>query len=281
MLHDAPGVHHGDVVGAVGHHPEVVRDQDHAHRPFALECGQEIQNLGLQGDVEPGGRFVGQHQLRSAGQGDGDHDPLAHAARQLVGVVPHPLLGSGNADRGEQGDGRIVGGTAVEAQADAQGLGQLAVNAHDGVERRHGVLEDDGHLRPPHIAELVGGERHELVAGEADGPRPLQVDVGEKAHDGPGEDGLARARLAHDAQRLAPVQGQGDAVVGLHQSAGGTEAGAQVLDVEQRLLEFGRVGEDEVRRLPLPEDHRFPARTSKRERSRSAIRFRATSSRKM
>ena len=99
LLDDAAGVHHDDVVGAVGHHAEVVGDEDHAHGPLALLGGQEVEDLGLHGDVEAGGGLVGQEQLGPARQGDGDHDPLAHAARELVGVVAHALLGGGDADR--------------------------------------------------------------------------------------------------------------------------------------------------------------------------------------
>ncbi len=82
-LHDAPGVHDHDVVGPVGHHPEVVGDQDDRHVALPLQVGQQIEDLGLHGDVEAGGGLVGHDQPGSAGQGDGDHHPLAHTARQL------------------------------------------------------------------------------------------------------------------------------------------------------------------------------------------------------
>ena len=94
VLDDPAGVHDGDLVGAAGHHAEVVGDEDHGHGTLPLLGGQEVEDLGLHRDVETGGGLVGQQQLGAAGQGDGDHDPLAHAARQLVGVVPHAALGS-------------------------------------------------------------------------------------------------------------------------------------------------------------------------------------------
>ena len=82
------GVHDDDVVGAGGHHPEVVGHQDHRHVPLPLQLGQQVEDLGLHGHVEAGGRLVGQQQSRGAGDGDGDHHPLAHAARELAGDRP-------------------------------------------------------------------------------------------------------------------------------------------------------------------------------------------------
>ena len=54
------------------------------------------QVLGLDGDVEAGGRLVGDEQARLAGDGDGAHDALAHAARELVGILPDALGGGGD-----------------------------------------------------------------------------------------------------------------------------------------------------------------------------------------
>ena len=70
-------------------------DEDHGHVPLALLVLQQVEDLGLDGDVERGGGLVGEQQLRTAGQGDGDHHPLAHAAGQLVGVLRSRRSGSG------------------------------------------------------------------------------------------------------------------------------------------------------------------------------------------
>ena len=87
LLHDLAGVHHGDLVGAAGDDAEVVGDEDHRHVAVALLVGEQVEDLGLDGDVERGGGLVGEEQLRAAGQRDGDRDALAHAAGQLVGVL--------------------------------------------------------------------------------------------------------------------------------------------------------------------------------------------------
>ena len=52
-----------------------------------LQVAQQFQNLRLDRDVERRGRFVGDQQPRPAGDGDGDHDALAHAAGQSVRII--------------------------------------------------------------------------------------------------------------------------------------------------------------------------------------------------
>ena len=58
-LDDAAGVHDHDPVGDVGDHAEVVGDeQDRGAEPVA-QVAQHVEDAGLHGDVERGGRLVG------------------------------------------------------------------------------------------------------------------------------------------------------------------------------------------------------------------------------
>src|SRR3989449_3333993 len=91
-LHDLAGVHHRDLVAHLGDDPEVVRDEDQRDAGRALEILQQIQVLELDGDVEVGGRLVGDDDPRAPRLGDGADDALAHAAAHLVGKVLHPPL---------------------------------------------------------------------------------------------------------------------------------------------------------------------------------------------
>ena len=52
-----------------------------------LEVGEQVQDLRLHGDVQRGGRLVGDQQRRVVDQGHRDHRPLAHAAGELVRVL--------------------------------------------------------------------------------------------------------------------------------------------------------------------------------------------------
>ena len=69
----------------------------------------QLEDLGLDRDVEGGGRLVGEQQRRAARQRDRDHHALAHAARQLVRVLIEPSLGLGDADVAQQLDRRSRG----------------------------------------------------------------------------------------------------------------------------------------------------------------------------
>ena len=97
-LDDAAGVHHQHAVGGFRDHAHVVGDDDDRHAELVAQVEQQVEHLRLDGDVERGGRLVGDQQARPAGERHGDHHPLAHAAGQLVRVVAEPLRRRGNAD---------------------------------------------------------------------------------------------------------------------------------------------------------------------------------------
>ena len=149
-------------------------------------------------------------QPRGAGQGDGDHDPLAHAARELRRVGLVALDGGGDAHLHEEGERRLLGLGLGELEMDLQRFGDLVADPLHGVERRHGVLEDHGDLGAPELAQLVVGRVEDLRAVVAHRPRLGGREPGEQAHDGPGQHRLARAGLADEPEGLALLQGERD-----------------------------------------------------------------------
>ena len=68
----------------------------------------QFQDLRLDRDVQRGGRLVGDDQLGLAGQRDGDHDALAHAAGKLVRILLQPARRIGDADQAQQLDRALV-----------------------------------------------------------------------------------------------------------------------------------------------------------------------------
>src|SRR5262245_10987381 len=70
LLDDLAGIHHGHPVAHPGHDAEVVGDEDEGHARLALDVLEEIQILGLDGDVEVRGGLVGDDQARAPGQRD-------------------------------------------------------------------------------------------------------------------------------------------------------------------------------------------------------------------
>ena len=87
VLHHLAAVHHQRLDTAPGHHPEIVGDEDHPHVEFLLNRSQKSQNLGLNGYIKGGGRFIGDDQRRAAHQSHGNHDPLPQTTRKLMRVL--------------------------------------------------------------------------------------------------------------------------------------------------------------------------------------------------
>ena len=104
-LEDRAGVQHVDAVAHREGDAQVVRDEDHAHPTGHLGAPQQVEDLGLGGDVERGRRFVGEQQLRVAGQRRGEGDPLAHPTGQLE-RVPVDDAGIVDAHLGQASDRR-------------------------------------------------------------------------------------------------------------------------------------------------------------------------------
>ena len=99
-LDDAAEVHHGDAVGDLPDHRQVVRDEDVGEVELALQVPQQVQDLRLDRDVERGDRLVADDQLRRERERARDADALPLAARELVRVAVE-VLGA-QADRLEQ-----------------------------------------------------------------------------------------------------------------------------------------------------------------------------------
>jgi len=132
-LDDLAGVHHRDLVGRLGDHAHVVGDEDHGHPVLAAQVVEQIEDQGLNGDVEGRGGLVGDEQLGSAGDGQGDHHPLAHPTREAMGVVAQMLGRGREANLLQQLDRAPARRLPTEVQMPAEGLGDLASDRQRGI----------------------------------------------------------------------------------------------------------------------------------------------------
>ena len=80
------------------HRRQIVRDEDVGEPELALEPLHQVEDLGLDRDVERRDRLVGDDQLRLERESARDADALALAAGELVRIAPdvarihaHPL----------------------------------------------------------------------------------------------------------------------------------------------------------------------------------------------
>ncbi|MCY1421506.1 hypothetical protein D9M71_371640 [compost metagenome] len=86
LFDDATALHDTYPMRNSSHQVEVVGDQQQRHAQAFLQFAQQVEDFQLYRDVERGGRFVGDQQLRLAGQGHGDHHPLPLAAGKLMRI---------------------------------------------------------------------------------------------------------------------------------------------------------------------------------------------------
>jgi hypothetical protein len=161
-----------------------------------------IDDLRLCRHVERGGGLVRDEHLRIAGQADGHDDALSHPAGELVRVVVEALRRRGDADLGEQLHGPLPGVLLREREVVAHPLRQLAADGVHGIERGHGILEDETDPLPRMWTSSSSPSVSRSTSTEVRGAgHPARRD-----RDQPGErqrrHRLARSGLAHDRQRL-------------------------------------------------------------------------------
>jgi hypothetical protein len=245
VLDGASGVHDADGVGVLGDEVEGMCDEQDGEVALLLEFFEELEDLRLHGDVEGGGGLVGEEELGLAGECDGDHDALAHAAGELVRVVVEACARVVDSDAGEGLERDVscvaVGGVLVEED----GFDDLFADGVDGVEAGHGLLEDHGGDAAADSSEVALGEREDVggaaVEWEEDASGVVARGGGVKeAEDAECGDGFAGARLAHEGEGLCGVDGEAEVI---DSAAGGfvgaVEGDDEVVDGEDR---GGRVG---------------------------------------
>jgi hypothetical protein len=104
ILDDLAGVHHDDPAADVCHDAKVVRDEQKGHSIAVLELSEEVEELGLDRDVDGARRLVRDQQIRLTTQGDGDRDPLCHSTGKLMWIAGCDHLGAMDPDCREELD---------------------------------------------------------------------------------------------------------------------------------------------------------------------------------
>ena len=226
LLDHLARAHHHHPIGEVGHHAHVVGDQHDRTAESIAQIAQQFQDLGLHGDIERGGRLVGDDHLRLARDGDRDHHALLLPAGELMRVVVDPMLGIGQPDHAQQLDRLGLGGFSAHATVRAQRLADLEPDGEQWVERTRRFLEHHRHLATAQRGELTLGHRgHRPIA---DGHQPAhrgrmrqQPDRGTRTHR------LARPGLADDREYLTGEHLVGNIAHRVHGSAVGREGDRQ------------------------------------------------------
>src|SRR5882724_2721479 len=208
LLDHAAVSHDEDLVADGADHLQVVTDEQVGEPVARLQLTQEVDDLRLHRHVERGGRLVEDEEARLEDHGAGDGDALALAPGEFMwvaiavrGIHAHlaqrfvdeiATLGRGGAD-------------AVDAEAFADDLR----DGHARRQRSERILEDDLHLAAQRPQRLRG-HAVQLEPAEAD-PALARL----QAEQGQAQRRLARAALAHHADRLALAHGETHPVAAL------------------------------------------------------------------
>jgi hypothetical protein len=111
-----------------------VRNEQNCRLLIAREVAQQIEDLRLHGDVERGGRLVGDEQLRSCHHCHGNKHSLALPPRQAMRKRIGYAVRVRHAGSAEPIFDRSLGPSS--------GFSHLAADRHRGVERAHRILRD-------------------------------------------------------------------------------------------------------------------------------------------
>ena len=160
----------------------------------------------------------------SSTRGHGDHDALALTARELVRIGGVDALRLRQLHAVEDGDDLGLARRRVELGVGLQHLVDLLAAGHDRVERRHRLLEDHRHARAAQLAQARFARGQDVLAFEQDLARGRLQRLGEQPHHGEGDHRLARARLAHQADDLAGIDGEAHLFDGMDAVAAGRAA---------------------------------------------------------
>ena len=226
VLDDLAGVHHRDVVGGLGDDAHVVGDDDHRHaRARSRSSSSRSRMPRLHGDVERRRRLVRDQELRVAGERDRDHHALPHAAGVAgAGSRRAARRAFGMCTSSSSSTARLRASSAREAEVALHASRRAGPDRQRRVERRHRILEDHrdlrgrGRPRSSRCEQLVRSRPSKRIA-----PPTIRRGRSEQAHDRERGDGLPAAGLADDAERLASLDREADAVDGAHVAGTGLE----------------------------------------------------------
>ncbi|MDT4844124.1 hypothetical protein FQZ97_780680 [compost metagenome] len=203
FLDDLARIHHRHLPRDARDHAQVMGDQHHGDAELGLQVGQQPQDLRLDGDVQRGAGLVGDQQLGPAHERHRDHHALAQPARQLVRILGQPLPRRGDADFFKQLHGPVARLLrACLAVVDVV-FGQLFADGVGGVQGRHGLLEDHGHLAAAQGIDASPACGGQVFSQHRQPARAALRGLGQQAHDGQRGHGLAAARFPDEAQRFA------------------------------------------------------------------------------
>ena len=217
-----------------GDDAQVVRDEDDRHAALVAQLLQELEDLRLDRHVERRGRLVGDQERRGRRAAPWRSSRAGACRRRTrAGSAWMRSAASGMPDAVEQLDGARHGLRAREAEVQLPHLGELLLDPQVRIQARHRVLEDH---RDPVAADLpqLPLRTGRPARGPRSGTLPPAIrpcGLGSRPRIERFVTLFPQPGLADEADDLAPVDLEGDAVDGADEALLGHELRPQVRDV--------------------------------------------------
>ena len=218
FFNDTAGVHDDDVVCHLSDNTQVMGNQHDRRIDLILELTEQVKNLCLNGNIQCGGRFVGDDQSGAAHQCHCDTDSLTHTAGQLMGVHLIDALSVRNTNQTEHFNGTRLDLFLIPVRiVQFKDLVQLHADTENRVQGGHRFLEDHRDLIAADLLHDVGRSLRDIIDGIAIVEANLTFNdltgrTLDQLHQRKAGDGLAAAGLADDTDGLADRDVEGDAV---------------------------------------------------------------------
>ncbi len=155
-----PAAHHGDAVGHVVDHRQIVRDEQIGEAELVLQVLEQVEDLRLHRYVERRDRLVADQQVGIERQRPGDADALALAARKAVRIAR--LEARIESDRPHQ-----LADQLAAAISRCRRHGSRAARAGCSTRSCAATSEENGSwntiwMRVPHLLEAAALEREKV-----------------------------------------------------------------------------------------------------------------------
>ena len=182
-FHDFTVVQHHHLARDIRDHAQVMRNHQNRHAELGLQFGDEFEDLRLNGDIQRGGRLVGNEQRRVANQRHRNHGALAHAAGQLERVAIQRLARMREADDFQHFAGQFHALGAADITVQKQRFRDLVADGMQRRQRHHRLLENQ---RETAAAQIAHGAPARV---ERDGVDGVDAFLRAREQNLPGRDG--------------------------------------------------------------------------------------------
>jgi hypothetical protein len=171
----------------------------------------------------------------------GDHDALAHAARQLVRELLQAAAGLRDAHSLQPVHAALLGCIALQLHVNVENFLELVAHLHMRRQRGERILEDHRHRLAAHRVELFRRQVQDFLAGVLD--RSFRFAVGgQKPHSRQESLALAGPGFADHGEAFARFDLQIDAAHGMDFAIGRVEADIEIFNLEDGRSGIGQGG---------------------------------------